>query len=91
MKSIRVILDAIVEAVQNGLGQRDSRRIARGQADLKSATAAVAAATGADMVVPEIDTTDSDDSDEIVIPKAAIRKKIAAPKDDEADVDTAAE
>ncbi len=90
VKSIRVILDAVVEAVQNGLGQRDSRRIARGQADLKSATAAVAAATGADQDVPAADATEAavapsaEGSDEIVIPKAAKRKKIAAPKDGEA-------
>ena len=92
VKSIRVILDAIVEAVQNGLGQRDARRIARGQADLKAAaTAAVAAATGADEAAPAAEATEeaaaapaAEGSDEIVIPKAAKRKKIAAPKDDEA-------
>lgn len=88
VKSIRVILDAVVEAVQNGLGQRDARRIARGQADLKAAaTADVAAATGADEVAPAADTDaaaaapTAEGSDEIVIPKAAKRKKIAAPKD----------
>ena len=92
VKSIRVILDAVVEAVQNGLGQRDARRIARGQADLKAAaTADVAAATGADQVAPpaaaaatEVAAAPATDSDEIVIPKAAKRKKIAAPKDDAA-------
>ena len=48
VKSIRVIVDTMVEAIQNGLGQRDARRIAKGQADLKAATAAVAAAATAD-------------------------------------------
>lgn len=91
VKSIRVILDAIVEAIQDGLGQRDARRIARGQADLKAAaTAAVAAATGADKEAPAGDAAEvaaapaAEGSDEIVIPKAAKRKKIAAPKDGDA-------
>ena len=47
VKSIRIIVDAVVAAIQSGLAQRDSRRQARGTADLKAATAAVAAATGA--------------------------------------------
>jgi len=48
VKSIRIIIETIVEAVQAGLAQRDSRRAARGAADLKAATAAVAAAVGID-------------------------------------------
>jgi small subunit ribosomal protein S2 len=47
VKSIRIIVDAVVAAIQSGLAQRDTRRQARGTADLKAATAAVAAATGA--------------------------------------------
>jgi small subunit ribosomal protein S2 len=47
VKSIRIIVDTVVAAIQSGLAQRDSRRPARGTADLKAATAAVAAATGA--------------------------------------------
>ncbi len=46
VKSIRIVIDAVVGAVQSGLAQRDSRRQARGVADLKQATAAVAAAAG---------------------------------------------
>lgn len=46
VKSIRVIVDAVVGAVQQGLSQRESRRAARGAADLKAATAAVAVAAG---------------------------------------------
>src|SRR3954468_5697566 len=46
VKSIRIIVEAIVAAVQSGLGQRESRRTSRGQADLKAASAAVAAAAG---------------------------------------------
>lgn len=82
VKSIRVIVDTVTEAVQNGLGQRDARRIAKGQADLKAATAAVAAAAEAaeDQPTPSADVTETV-SDEVVIPAAAKRKKIAAPKD----------
>jgi small subunit ribosomal protein S2 len=43
VKSIRIIVDAIVAAVQNGLAQRDTRRAARGAADLKGVTAGVPA------------------------------------------------
>ncbi|MCF7760879.1 MAG: 30S ribosomal protein S2 [Cephaloticoccus sp.] len=51
VKSIRIIVETILEAVQNGLNQRDTRRAARGAADLKGATAAVAAAAGIDLKV----------------------------------------
>lgn len=52
VKSIRILVEAIAEAVQNGLAQRDTRRAARGAADLKAATAAVAAAAGIEPEVP---------------------------------------
>jgi small subunit ribosomal protein S2 len=45
VKSIRIIVDTVVAAVQAGLAQRDTRRAARGQADLKQMTAAVAEAS----------------------------------------------
>ena len=44
VKSIRIIVDTVVEAVQAGLAQRESRRSAHGTADLKAVNAAVAAA-----------------------------------------------
>jgi small subunit ribosomal protein S2 len=43
VKSIRIIVETIVAAVQNGLAQRDSRRAQRGAADLKAANAAAEA------------------------------------------------
>src|SRR5476651_2300150 len=46
VKSVRIIVDAVVAAVQAGLSQRDSRRSARAQADYKAVTAAAAAAAG---------------------------------------------
>jgi len=53
VKSIRVIVDTMVEALQQGLAQRESRRSARGTADLKSVTAAVAAAAApAEAITP---------------------------------------
>lgn len=48
VKSIRIIVETIVEAIQSGLNQRDTRRAARGAADLKAVTAAVAEAAGID-------------------------------------------
>lgn len=52
VKSIRILVEAIAEAVQSGLAQRDTRRAARGAADLKAATAAAAAAAGIEPEVP---------------------------------------
>ncbi|MCC5025578.1 MAG: 30S ribosomal protein S2 [Candidatus Synoicihabitans palmerolidicus] len=88
VKSIRVIVEAVTEAVQNGLGQRDARRIARGQADLKAASAAAGVDAEAPATTVEAAPTESS---EVVIPDATPRKKIAAPKDDEAPVEAAPE
>jgi small subunit ribosomal protein S2 len=44
VKSIRIILDALVEAIQSGLSQRDSRRISRGQQQLAETNRQAAAA-----------------------------------------------
>lgn len=86
VKSIRIIVDSVMEAIQNGLNQRESRRSNRQQADLKAASAAVAVAAG----VPEgevdlsnvelpVDAPTGDTESPIVVPKP-VRKKIAAPK-----------
>ncbi|MDB6126229.1 MAG: ribosomal protein [Verrucomicrobia bacterium] len=40
VKSIRIIVEAIVAAIQSGLAQRDTRRAQRGAADIKAANAA---------------------------------------------------
>ena len=56
VKSIRLIVDTMVEAVQKGLAQRDSRRVAHGTADVKAASAAMAAAAVVPApVVAEVD------------------------------------
>jgi small subunit ribosomal protein S2 len=54
VKSIRIIVDTIVAAVQTGFSQRETRRAARGQADLRAATAAaIAEASGATAEIAE--------------------------------------
>ncbi len=87
VKSIRIVVDAILEAVQRGLSQRESRRSSRQQADLKAASAAVAAAAGVtadgeiDLSKVELpaDIPSTDTEPAVIKPKVA-RKKIAAPK-----------
>ncbi len=96
VKSIRIVVDAVVAAVQSGLSQRDTRRQARGVADLKQATAAVAAAAGVSAEPAESETDPSvaphsapdaveGDGDAAATTAAkkkssAPRKKIAAPR-----------
>jgi small subunit ribosomal protein S2 len=95
VKSIRVIVDCVIAAIQSGLAQRDTRRMARGQADLKSATAAVAEAAGIEPGDVEIDLSkielpkdvalEVEGTDEVSLAAAAKKKaarahKPAAPK-----------
>ena len=93
VKSIRIIVEAVVAAVQSGLALRETRRSARGQADLKAASAAVAAAAGvtaedggavdlSKIELPPGVITDAEGELVPVLPqkKIAVRKKIAAPK-----------
>jgi len=90
VKSIRIIVDCVIAAIQSGLAQRDTRRMARGQADLKSATAAVAEAAG---IVPgdvEIDLSkielpkdialEVEATDEVSLAAAAKKKAARAHK-----------
>ena len=92
VKSIRIIVETIVAAVQSGLGQRESRRTSRGQADLRAASAAVAAASGATTESGEVDLSkvelpaavaaavEGEVEGPVVVKKPAARKKVAAPK-----------
>jgi small subunit ribosomal protein S2 len=85
VKSIRIIVETITAAVQSGLAQRDSRRSNRGQADLKAASAAVAAAAGIDTSAPApaVEGEAAAEGEAPAAPaakKPAVRKKIAAPK-----------
>ena len=88
VKSVRIIVDAVVAAVQAGLGSRDSRRSARAQADFKAVTAAAAAAAG---IEGEIDLSKVDlpadvaavvegETDGIVPKKKIVRAKKAPVK-----------
>ena len=78
VKSIRIIVETVVAAVQNGLAQRDTRRAARGAADLKAATAAVDAAEAADeapgAVVEAMASTEAGEA------PAAKKKVVRAPR-----------
>jgi small subunit ribosomal protein S2 len=82
VKSIRIIVETIVAAVQSGLAQRDSRRNNRA-ADLKAVSAAVAAAAG---ITDEASAAEGEATEGVAVVEApaakkpAIRKKIAAPK-----------
>jgi small subunit ribosomal protein S2 len=96
VKSIRIIVDTIVAAVQSGLAQRESRRAARGQADIRAANAASDAAPGATAETGEVDLSkveipaavaaevdgeaDGETEKPLAKKKPAARKKIAAPK-----------
>ena len=94
VKSIRIIVEAIVGAVQSGLAQRDTRRAARGQSDLQAINAAVAEDVG--ITAPEggeVDLSKVEIPDNLVAEvegepvlavakkKAPARKKIAAPRE----------
>lgn len=92
VKSIRIIVDTVVEAIQSGLAQRETRRNTRGQADLRAASASMAAAAGAvneegevDLSKVELPANEAGDAAEApaapVKKKAAPRKKVAAPKE----------
>ncbi len=92
VKSVRIIVETIVEAVQSGLAQRETRRNTRGQADLKAVSAAVAAASGAVNAEGEVDLSKVEIPSDVAPlvegePAAAkkkvpaVRKKVAAPKE----------
>jgi small subunit ribosomal protein S2 len=90
VKSIRIIVETITAAVQSGLGQRETRRVSRGQADLKAATAAVAAASSDGEIdlskvelPPEVVAVVEGEVEAPVVvkKKAPARKKVAAPKE----------
>jgi len=55
VKSIRIIVETVVAAIQSGLAQRDSRRAARGAADLKAVGAASAGLAAAPASAEEVD------------------------------------
>jgi small subunit ribosomal protein S2 len=70
VKSIRIIVESITAAIQNGLSQRDTRRAQRGQADIKATTAGVDETPAA----PAIPTS----GDEDVLAKVDLPADVAA-------------
>ena len=91
VKSIRIITDTIVAAIQSGFAQRESRRAARGQADIRAANAAAEAAPAGVTETGEVDLSNvsipasagavvEPETDAPVKKKPAARRKIAAPK-----------
>jgi len=92
VKSIRIIVDTVIEAIQSGLAQRESRRNTRGQADLRAVSSELAASTGAvnedgeidlsKVVLPSgIDVAEADVAATAKKKSATPRKKVAAPKE----------
>jgi small subunit ribosomal protein S2 len=79
VKSIRIILDAVMAAIQSGLGQRDSRRSARAMADLKAATAAAAEAAGVsgEVDLSKVGNPDESDDNDSDAPAAPVKKRPA--------------
>ena len=91
VKSIRIIVDTVIEAVQSGLAQRDSRRNTRGQADLRAVSSEMAASAGATNEAGEVDLSKVSIPSSVEVSEADIaasakksaatpRKKVAAPK-----------
>lgn len=91
VKSVRIIVETIVEAVQSGLANRENRRSTRGQADLRAVSAQLAASAGATNEEGEVDLSkveiptgaDIAESDAASKKKVApvAKKKVAAPKE----------
>jgi len=92
VKSIRIIVDTVVEAIQSGLAQRESRRSTRGQADLRAVSASMAASSGAvnedgevdlsKVAIPSnVEISEADATVAAAKKKAPARKKVAAPKE----------
>jgi len=89
VKSIRIIVETIVAAVQSGLALRESRRTSRSQADIRAANAEVAAAAPGAVDLSKVELpagviadadTDGETEKPVAKRKPAARKKIAAPK-----------
>ena len=89
VKSIRIIVDTLLEAIQKGLAQRDSHRAAHGAAaDVKAATAAMAETAAAPVPAPAPAPAAEVDLEKIELP--ANLKDIAVLAEDEVPVTTEA-
>jgi len=83
VKSIRIIVETILTAVQSGLAQRDTRRAQRGAADLKAAQPAAAAETTGEIDLSKIDlpadVAAAVEGEEVVIPVKKLARIKKAP------------
>jgi len=94
VKSIRIVVDAVVEAIQAGLAQRESRRASRAVDARAAATAAVAAhvaeseAAVADVAVAEVAVeadieAEAEEEESVAVAPKKAAKKPANESDDE--------
>jgi small subunit ribosomal protein S2 len=60
VKSVRIIVETVVTAIQNGLSQRDARRAQRGAPETKQQPAPAAAVAAVEAPEPEIDLSKVD-------------------------------
>ena len=85
VKSIRIIVETIVTAIQNGLGQRDARRAQRGAPEAKPQPVAAPVA-GVETPEPEIDLSKVDLPADVAavvegeVEGAAPKRKVVRPK-----------
>ncbi len=82
VKSIRIIVETIVAAIQNGLAQRDTRRAQRGAADIKVANAEVQVPLAPGEVdlskidlPPEVVAVVEGDAESLAVTKKPVRAK----------------
>jgi small subunit ribosomal protein S2 len=91
VKSVRIIVETITAAIQNGLAQRETRRAARGQADIKATemgiqTPAATPASGEDIdlsrveVPPEVAPLVEGEGDAAALAAGAKKKPVRAKK-----------
>jgi small subunit ribosomal protein S2 len=75
VKSIRIIVEAVTAAIQSGISQRDSRRVSRGQADLRAAAAAAKGEIDLDKIVLPKDIAVEEETGTIPTKKPARARK----------------
>ena len=84
VKSVRIIVEALVAAIQEGLALRETRRAQRGTADIKASQFVAAEETPA--VAAEIDLTKVDLPGDVVaavegeVDPAAVKRRVARPR-----------
>jgi small subunit ribosomal protein S2 len=83
VKSIRIIVDSIVAAIQSGLSQRDTRRAQRGSADIKAQVVAAEAPPAAEIDLSKVEMPPALAAvveGEVETEAAAAKRKLARPR-----------